>query len=261
MARMRLVWLVAVLFGCSPRAAPGLANQGSIEKGRLANDCPPELLGPWARETFPACLPWFFRIDLPVCASARCEPPCASRKVGHVGDTPVDRKTTYRYDERGRFVAALVDGASRRSCAYDEQDRVATCEEDGELYRVHAIRDDRGRITQLMDAAGVTQELRYDDAGRLIAVGDTTLRYDGKGWLIARGDKPVAHDAWGRVTREGNGKDAWTYEYDGDRLVRVKTQSTQYDVDYDAAGRVHRVHIRGIDRPTDLDTIYEYECH
>ncbi len=111
-----------------------------------------------------------------------------------------------------------------------------------------------------MDTSGATRELRYDNAGRVIAVGDTPLRYDRHGLLLARGTDAVEHDAAGRMIRVGTGKDAWTYAYDGDRLVKLTTDMTSATFEYDALGRLHRLHALGRRLPSDLETVYDYEC-
>jgi YD repeat-containing protein len=259
--QLRLVWpVVLALHGCSSRGTPVpvVANEHRTARPRLANDCPYFLLGPWSRELFPACLPWFFGADLPICAGAACAGPCASRFAGDAGDIRIDAAMTYRYDTRGRFLAVVVDGTPKRSCTYDG-DLLSSC-----MYGdrpLSVTRDARGRIATLKDEWGAINDIKYDDAGRVIAVGRTTLRYDGAGWLTDVGDKPVVHDAEGHMMSMGTGKDAWTYAYDGDRLVELTTDLTSATFDYDALGRLHRLHSVGRRGTSDTETVYQYDCH
>lgn len=174
-----------------------------------------------------------------------------------MGQFSVDRTRTFAYDAQGRFLSSTIDGEPETTCTY-ESGRLASCTIYGNTQSV--TRDANGRITAFVGSGSEPEAVTYDGKGRVIAVGNTTLSYDRSGWLADVGGKPFEHDADGRVIKEGAGDRAITYEYEGDRLVRVNGpgQNKRPAFQYDAQGRFSAMRTGGLEES--ISTVYRYDC-
>lgn len=132
---------------------------------------------------------------------------------------------------------------------------LSTCVEGTRSWR--ATRDSSGRITAIFDGYNDNNVI-YDPAGRVVSIGAIALRYDHFGWLTEVAGEPIEHDAAGRITREGAGSDAWTYDYTDERLSKLTTKRSTASLHYDERGRLKRIRALG---PISTDTVYEYDCN
>jgi len=214
-----------------------------------------QALGPWSFEAFPGCPPLQYLNWAFICQGATCGRPCRMTSTNSQGEHSYDRDVRISYDERRRFVSAVFpDGAALMACAYTG-DKMTEC--NGQTVE----RDPRGRIVLIRAKPGDDRPdeiVRYDAAGRLVAVGDRELRYDANGRITFDGGATIEHDDAGRVTREQKQGQTRTYTYERGRLVHYQDADANGGYEYDAQGRLVRAHHGGIE--TSGSTTYHYDC-
>ena len=124
------------------------------------------------------------------------------------------------------------------------------------------VYDERGRLTEVLDALGQASSFEYDDRNLLTRERDrlnrvTDYEYDAQGRLdrvaYPEGDTMhVMRDALGRVTSVEDGGSRIDYNYDAaDRLIRERTTilagTHEIAYDWDALDRLVRRTVNGVD--------------
>ena len=253
---MRAIWIV--ILGCGASAPkPGIEHVGELTPPVKSNYCPSRLLGAWVGELFPACTPPQYMIAAPLCMGSVCGQPCQVTSSGYggaMGRDRYDHVLAIGYDQQGRYVSTTGGGLPPTTCSY-EGDRLSSCKSDDHVASVE--RDARGRITAYRHG-GESEAVRYDEQGRVVAVGDHELKYDERGWVSHDADEEIAHDETGHVLRIGRGEDATVFEYDRERLIRSKgPRSFNASFAYDARGRVTRIRTGGFEAAGSTQFVYE----
>lgn len=209
-----------------------------------------DVVGHWPQ--CPVYLPWFGLVG--VCPrGAHCPQPCRSIWYDYeeaIGGPVAVSETRYTYDDLGRLASSLRTGAFATDypvvvppCTYEP----GGCAERKVFEGGHLVsRDMNGTVSrfqwndhdQLVGVAfddGNVTPLVYDDAGRLLRIGDSqTMTYDADGNLLGDGAflSPTAtYDAHGRVVKQEGGVTPLvkTFDYDAEgRLIR-ETRRTSYD--------------------------------
>ncbi|WP_395245162.1 RHS repeat-associated core domain-containing protein [Agromyces sp. MMS24-K17] len=131
-----------------------------------------------------------------------------AERVEHVAGDAVT--TGYAYDDDARLTDVQVDGAVVEHYEYDATGRRTSAEGVG------------------ADGTATSVETVYDDADRLVSVGDTAYAYTADGSLAARGDDTFAYGYDGRLVGAsvGGAHVAYGYDAEGRRTTRTDAEGT-----------------------------------
>lgn len=190
--------------------------------------------------------------------------------IGYAGITNADG-TESSYDDR------YVQVTSADEIPYKQLSHVKQIIADGDESIVSFQYDGNGRLSSSKNSDGYTETYSYDEAGRLIEVGNSVwesfgpmyaYRYDQNGFLLeisgigegGGGAISFENDSQGRVIREINNSDfgtidtAYTYNDDGTHVDAVITrvndfgktvETVEYDYTFDVQGRILSVTTSG----------------
>ncbi len=208
MQRPWSIMVVAAALGCgSARSAPSIGQRTSaaVPPPCVAVDG----LTAWQSELFPSCPPPPLPTLAGICGDGGCARPCGASggSMGMRGDT---WDATYLYDPAGHWLGATYPSRDPVVCAWTGALLDGCTIGD---WREDAIRADDGTLTAVV-IGGDRADLRRDDHGRLVAIGDRALVYDGDGRLIQVGDRRTLYGADGRIVGERDPHHVWTWRYD-----------------------------------------------